>query len=317
MTSGDDSWATLALRVAADLRSAAAELGDEDTPARRQRFTEILRAAEKKLAPQQHPDFYRALSRWFPTASTNGADGASSSSSSVKNDPAPAPMRTPDQIVDALKALWPTLSSKDKQSLANKLGELVPAARGAAAPAPPPPPPGSLSLAPETVRMLGVPPDTQIDCNRLAPLLGLLIEVVVRLDDVAWEVWAKFDADSKGLKRELVMKRAIAALLTGQTRLTIPQMQLQIANLQRLIVNLLPEMNVVGEHAAKHFRQLSPQTLEREVEAKRSLLSLGSTAAQCWESYKDRWEDVESGTQSAVNKEVARIVSGAVMVQKF
>jgi hypothetical protein len=211
-----------------------------------------------------------------------------------------------------VKKLVPTLSSKERAALAHALQGALP---GMPAPAPAssskaaPTTSGTCALAPETLRMLGIPPTAMFDLNSFAPLFGLLIEVLVLLDNAAWDVWDSFGTANKGLKREVVMKKAMSVMLTGKAKLTIPQLTLQIAILQRLTCELLAQMNQVGKYAREHFSKLSPQVIEKELDDGGWG---GASARRCWEALKQRWPDAERETQDAVNKSIAAAVSAAI-----
>jgi hypothetical protein len=307
----DDSPMAIALQAAAELRSAAAEVGDLDGSTRRERFSEILRSAEKKLPPQQHADFYDSLERWFPAA-VDSQDGAA---------PAAAPpadlasLTSPDALADALDPMLRNLSDRDKKTLARRLRKRLPLPSSSSSSKDVKSP---LFLAPETIRRLELAPDDPaINVARLAPLLGLLIELVVNLDGTAWGVWESICSEDIPLKQEVDMKATIAAMLTGRIQLTMPQLVFQIGQLQRLIVELLPHLTKVGSYAGKHFRTISPRELENADAAEEHGFLAGNQATRCWKRYSEVWSQVEKKTQRAIDKEVAKSVWDGVNIKKY
>lgn len=301
---------TVALQAASALRACAAETADGDAALRESRFEQILIAHEKKLPPQKYPEFYERLSRWFPMVDFESSPGPSTPISTTPSLP-----HSPAVLISAIRTMLPTLPPKERENLIAKLWEILPSPDGATVKAAIPTGPAVVNLAPQTLRFLGIPVGTPVDANRLLPLVGLFVELLVHFDIAVWDVWKELGSENKGLKRELHMKPALAALLTGQTKLTIPQLTFQIAQLQRLTVELIAQITEVGKYALKHLEPLNPDTLKNATEYERTW-SMVSLDARCWVRYKELYEKSAATIQATIGREIAKTVSGAVNAQR-
>ncbi|MDW8262500.1 MAG: hypothetical protein RMJ35_08240 [Phycisphaerales bacterium] len=227
----------------------------------------------------------------------------------------PSPLLEAQRALETIRTALDALPLGERAQILDELARLVP-------PSPPPAPVDEkgvrLSLSPMTLQMLGLGDGSGLKVERLAPCLSALVEFVVRLDDAAWGAFRKLGGGGTTLKRQAEVRALIKALLRGNQKLTIRQVEFQIARLMRLSVELLGQINQVAEYCLRLLQQMEPQVIRLETEQLRSPLSLASTDALCWERYRRKWDEtIVPGMPRSINREIARTVALTVNLQNL
>jgi hypothetical protein len=192
--------------------------------------------------------------------------------------------RGPQQIADELIARLPEFSSEEKAVLAQKLqalGLFASSSKG-------------IELPLELLGKLGMTPKEPLDEERLIKLFVALLEVVVTLDHLIWNVWKNI-APKSSVRRDQGgdnPRRTIGRYLTGDREVATLQITQMLDKTRQLTGGLLSAIGPAGEiFARKHLEKFAPEKIRASVESK-SPGFISNVELKSWRRYVELAADL-------------------------
>lgn len=128
-------------------------------------------------------------------------------------------------------------------------------------------------------------PLAALDQIRVLELAGLLAEVVLSLDQVAWGTW-KAVAPGSSIKRPGPLKDTLARFASGDDDITGPAVKQELDRLRQLAAALLAATNQGGrQFAQKHVQKFAPAEIEALAKLSGGGGLLSSPDARNWRKY--------------------------------
>jgi len=127
----------------------------------------------------------------------------------------------------------------------------------------------SLNLSPELRGKLGLTPDQPLDDERLNKLFTALLEMVVVLDNLTWNLW-KTIAPKSVVRRESSdgLRRTVGRYLAGDREVATLQITQMLEKTRQLLAGLLSAIGPAGEtYARHHMETFAPEKIRAAVEA--------------------------------------------------
>jgi hypothetical protein len=127
----------------------------------------------------------------------------------------------------------------------------------------------SLKLSPELRGKLGLTPDQPLDDERLNKLFTALLEMVVVLDNLTWNLW-KTIAPKSVVRRESSdgLRRTVGRYLAGDREVATLQITQMLEKTRQLLAGLLSAIGPAGEtYARHHMETFAPEKIRAAVEA--------------------------------------------------
>lgn len=284
------------------LRYLQANLAEETGENRQAYLEDELRRALQTVPASKRGVYLDALAERFPTWEL--ATVAVGTAAAVTQP-------TPDEIVRAFLELAPRLAGEQREAVKQKLAAmgLVMATNQ---------PIEGEALA-DVQAKLKLTADDAIDPQRLGKLFAAFAEVMLTLDQLAWNVW-RSAAPKSAIRRDtsqgdlrLLTRRSLA----GDAEASAAQVQKQIEATRQLIAGLLAGLGPAGRNFARRYQQrFSPDAIREAVRAEGGAGGLfGSADARCWKKYTDLAADltdatIENDVQEAVVKYAEDLIRG-------
>lgn len=149
-----------------------------------------------------------------------------------------------------------------------------------------PPDPGPTDTSPtkHLRSALGQDPSEPLDQIRVVELAGLLAELVVSLDQVAWSTW-KAVAPASGIRRSAPLRDTLAKFASGDESIQPAQVKADLDRLRQLAAGLLAATNQgTRQFAQKHVQKFAPAEIEGAAKMSGGGL-LASADAKAWRKY--------------------------------
>ncbi|MBV9298886.1 MAG: hypothetical protein JO066_07905, partial [Verrucomicrobia bacterium] len=185
--------------------------------------------------------------------------------------------RGPQQVADELIARLPEFSNEEKAALAQKLQALGLFVS----------PSNSIELPLELLGKLGITPNETLDEERFIKLFTALLEMVITLDHLIWNVWRNV-APKSSVRREQGSdnpRRTIGRYLSGDREVASLQITQMLEKTRQLIAGLLSAIGPAGEiFARKHLERFAPEKIRASVESK-SPGFISNIELRCWRRY--------------------------------
>jgi hypothetical protein len=144
----------------------------------------------------------------------------------------------------------------------------------------------SLNLPPELRGKLGLTPDQPLDHERLNKLFAALLEMVVVLDHLVWNLW-KTIAPKSVARRESGegFRRTVGLYVAGDREVATLQITQMLEKTRQLLAGLLSAIGPAGEtYARHHMETYAPEKIRAAVEAA-SPGFLTNVEQKCWRRY--------------------------------
>jgi len=144
----------------------------------------------------------------------------------------------------------------------------------------------SLNLPPELRGKLGLTPDQPLDRERLNKLFAALLETVVILDNLVWNLW-KTIAPKSVVRRESGdgLRRTVGPYVAGDREVATLQITQMLEKTRQLLAGLLSAIGPAGEtYARNHMETYAPEKIRAAVEAA-SPGFLTNMEQKCWRRY--------------------------------
>ncbi len=268
------SWAE---KVAARLWMLQTSFADDPPSARHEYLVEEIERSIKDIVESRRSEYLGALMERFPGPERIDAPY-------FKPPETQAVERGPQEVADELIAHLPEFSNEAKAVLAQKLqavGLFVSTSRG-------------IELPLELLGKLGMTPNDSLDEERLVKLFTALLEMVVTLDHLIWNVW-KNVASKSSVRRELGSenpRRTIGRYLSGDREVATLQITQMLDKTRQLTAGLLSAIGPAGEiFARKHLEKFAPEKIRAGVESK-SPGFISNVELKCWRRYVELAADL-------------------------
>lgn len=294
--------ATWAAALGNRLKYLQANLAEETGENRQTYLEEELRRALQTVPASKRGLYLDALAERFPTWEL--------ATVAVAN-PAAVTQPMPDEIVKAFLQLAPQLAGEQRENVKQQLAALglVVATNQ---------PIEGEALA-DVQAKLKLGPGDPIDPQRLGKLFAAFAEVMLTLDQLAWNVW-RSAAPKSPIRRDtsqgdlrLLTRRSLA----GDAEASAAQVQKQLESTRQLIAGLLAGLGPAGRNFARRYQQrLAPDAVREAVRAEGGGGGLFANAeARCWKKYTDLAAEItdasiENDVQEAVVKYAEDLIRG-------
>ena len=268
------SWAE---KVASRLWMLQTSFADDPPSARHEYLVEEIERSIKDVGESRRSEYLSALMERFPGPERIDAPY-------FKPPEVETVERSPQEVADELIARLPEFSNEAKAVLAQKLqalGLFVSQSRG-------------LELPLELLGKLGMTPKETVDEERVIKLFTALLEMVVTLDHLIWNVW-KNVAPKSSVRREQVSdnpRRTIGRYLSGDREVATLQITQMLDKTRQLTAGLLSAIGPAGEiFARKHLEKFAPEKIRVGVESK-SPGFISNVELKCWRRYVELAADL-------------------------
>ncbi|HSZ77414.1 MAG TPA: hypothetical protein VK775_08445 [Chthoniobacterales bacterium] len=264
-------------RAAARLWMLQVSFADDPASTRHEYLVEEIERSIKDVAESRHSEYLSALMERFPGPERIDA-------SYITPPEAETVQRGPQEVADELVARLPEFSNEAKAALGRKLqalGLFVAPSRG-------------IELPLELLGKLGMTPQEALDEERLIKLFTALLEIVVTLDHLIWNVW-KNVAPRSSIRREEGSdnpRRTIGRYLAGDREVNNRQITQMLEKTRQLTGGLLSAIGPAGEiFARKHLERFAPEKIRAGVELKGPGF-IPNVEVKCWRRYVELAADL-------------------------
>ena len=302
-----NAWAA---RVGARLQMLQASFADDDPGARMGYVEEELTREMREIAPSSRVAFLAALAERFPDWGSAGENQGERVAAAAPPTPAPAPAAAPapsklasaESLITQLSALAAGLPEESRRNFAKRLQQAgfaismkVASASGDEAPA-------------ELQKKLSLDPGQQLDRQRVLKLVAVLVDLVVTMDQLAWNMWKSLAPNSivrrdPGATGDL--KKIAGPYLTGDSEVSTAQITQLVDKTRQLIAGLLAAIGATGEGFARNFlTRFSPQHIKEQADADPGFFIGGEQ--KCWRKYNQIFYET---TGVAIENEIANIIA--------
>jgi hypothetical protein len=294
--------ATWAAALANRLKYLQANLAEETGENRQVYLEEELRRALQTVPASKRGVYLDALAERFPTWEL--------ATVAVAN-PSSAAQPLPDEIVKAFLQLAPQLSGEQRENVKQQLAALglVIATNN---------PIEGEALA-DVQAKLKLGPNDPIDPQRLGKLFAAFAEVMLTLDQLAWNVW-RSAAPKSSIRRDTSqgdLRMLTRRSLAGDAEASAAQVQKQLEGTRQLVAGLLAGLGPAGRNFARRYQQrYAPDAIREAVRAEGGGGGLFANAeARCWKKYTDLATEItdatiENDVQEAVVKYAEDLIRG-------
>lgn len=280
--------------LAARLRLIHADSAGEPAEARRGRLCdEVVRALEA-VPPQERGGFVRALAGHF--AWWDGAIGGTEPSPTFE-----AQLNDPAFLAERLARVASSLPSDQREAIAARLAAAGLGAKGGAGP-------GGCPVEPmeRLAAALKAGDDLRAEPGRVVDLAAMLVELVARLDQLAWSTWRAMSSHSE-IKRRGPLQDLIRRYLAGDSEVSRGQVAEEVDRLRALTGALLAATSRFGFIAYRQAAKFSPSEIEAVARPEKKAFE--SLEGACWRKYRQLSGGLD---QSTVEAEVLAAVSETV-----
>jgi hypothetical protein len=275
VTDSTTEAAAAASTLATRMRLVQTSLADEPPDKRRDYLRDELDRALQDVPGDQRAEFLQALRARFPLWSTATPAAAPPD----KSKPTPSPPSLLEQLL--------ALSPAEREALLTRLPE-----------APDPKPVGGEET------LAGILEAGGVQGERVVPLVIMLIDVVLRVDQFVWDVWSSQIAPSSKIQRQKDLRAQMAAFAADEG-VSHAELERQLKRLRHLIVTLLPSIApATQQFAHQYVTRFLPDEIEAlaKIEGKRP-----------WESWELRyWRKYRELAASLSEKGIEKEILGAI-----
>jgi hypothetical protein len=264
-------------KVAARLWMLQTSFADDPPDTRHDYLVEEIERSIKDVAESKRSEYLAALMERFPGPERIDAPF-------FKPPEAESTERGPQEVADELIARLPEFTNEAKAVLAQKLqalGLFVSPNKG-------------IELPLELLGKLGIAPKENLDEERLIKLFTALLEMVVTLDHLIWNVWKNI-APKSSVRRDAVSdnpRRTVGRYLAGDREVATLQITRMLEKTRQLTGGLLSAIGPAGEiFARKHLEKFAPEKIRASVESK-SPGFISNVELKCWRRYVELAADL-------------------------
>jgi len=264
-------------KVAARLWMLQTSFADDPPETRHDYLVEEIERSIKDVGGSKRSEYLAALMERFPGPERIDAPY-------FKPPETETVERSPQEVVDELIARLPEFSNEAKAALVQRLqalGLFVSPSNG-------------IELPLELLGKLGMSPKETLDEERLIKLFTALLEMVVTLDHLIWNVWKNI-APKSNMRREQGgenPRRTIGRYLSGDREVATLHITQMLEKTRQLTAGLLSAIGPAGEmFARKHLEKFAPEKIRAGVESK-SPGFISNVELKCWRRYVELAADL-------------------------
>ena len=291
--SDEAQWA---VGVGARLRMVQASLADDDPAARRDYLAEEIEREIRTIPDSRRKAYLEALADRFPQG-----EGAVASGQAM---PAAAVEESPESLVNHLAALARTMPEDQRYALSSQLRnagfavEIQVAGAGET----------TDEIPVELQKRLGLTPEQKLDRKRAIRLMAGLIDLVVTMDQVAWNLWKNLAPAESRVRRDPGpngdFRKSAAMFVTGDPEVNLAQMTDLLGKTRQLIAGVLAALGAAGKiFAAQHLTRFSPAAIQEEANKEPGFFV--GPEQKCWRKYKEVFGEING---AVIEQEIAGII---------
>ena len=283
-----------AVGMGAKLRMMQASLADDDPAARNDYLKEEIEREIRGVPDSRRKAFLEALAHRFPQG--EGASAGAPAAPQAQAD------ESAQGLVRRLAALARSMPEDERYELSSQLrnaGFTVEVQVGGA---------GERDEIPaELQKKLALAPDQVLDRKRAIRLVSVLIDLVVTMDQVGWNVWRSLASDSR-VRREPGpggdLRRIAGPFLTGDPEVNLAQVTDLLGKTRQLIAGLMAALGAAGKiFAAQHLTRFAPGAIEEEANKEPGFFV--GPEQKCWRKYKTIFSEVNG---AVIEQEISNII---------
>ena len=298
MTAHLSDEALWAVGLGARLRMLQASFADDDAAARRDYIAEELEREIREIPASRRKAYLEALAERFP-----GWESATVPADELVPEAAPIVDSSPESLVMQLTALAGTLSDADRREMADRLQEAgfaLTVTLSAASQE-------TDDIPAELQKKLSLDPNQALDRKRAMRLVAVLIDLVVTMDQVAWNVWKNLAPNSR-VRRDPGptgdLRKVAGPFLVGDPEVSTAQVTQLLDKTRQLIAGLLAAVGATGEAFARQYlTRFSPQSIKEAADAEPGFFI--GPEQRCWRKYTQLFNDVSGVT---IENEIANAI---------
>ena len=292
-----------AVELGGRLRTLQASFADDDGGARRDYLAEEIERAIREVPAGRRKSHLTALSGHFPEGAAESNDVSFDEATLPSAPVEVAAPQTPASLVAQLTAMAGTLSAAERRALAMQLNDAgftiaAPSSGGAEE---------TEEMPAELQKKLALDPSQALDRKRAIRLVAVLIDLVVTLDQVAWQVWKNMAPNSR-LRRDPGpvgdLRKIVGPYLVGDEEVSTAQVAQLLDRTRQLIAGLLAAVGATGQAVARQYlTRFSPQAIKEAADAEPGFFI--GPEQKCWRKYTQIFNDVSGVT---IENEIANAI---------
>lgn len=291
--------AVWAAGVGTRLRMLQASFADDDATARREYLAEEIERNIREIPASRRKAHLEALSERFPEWGDASAEPDADSGPEPEPAAGPSAATLAAQLVEMASAL----SEAEREDITNQLLSVGLAARvSSSAPAQ-----ESDEVPVELQKKLALDPNQSLDRKRAIRLVAVLIDLVVTMDQVAWNVWKNLAPNSR-VRRDPGptgdLRKLAGPFITGDPEVSTAQVTQLLDKTRQLIAGLLAAVGATGETFARQYlTRFSPRSIKEAADAEPGFFI--GPEQKCWRKYTELFNDVSGVT---IENEIANAI---------
>ncbi len=285
--SNPNSWAA---GVAQRLKIIQSNWADEDVNVRREYLHEEISRSIGELSPSDRTNCLNALISHFP-------QGVSISPTLVASTEQGNPPATVKTACELLMGLLKDATEEEKKLVADSLKQHGLTIRS----------PGAKSaedeeelfdIAPEMIRRLRLRPGSTINSSRVSRLMVHLLESVLGVDDLVWNLWKKIAPKSTVRRKGRAdLRSLVGSFLTNDPSVSFADVTAAMDLSRRLNTSLFGALGPMGRNfAQKYSQKYSPEAITEAVELEGGGGFLKAKAVLCWQKFEELSADLDEQT---------------------
>lgn len=285
--SNPNQWAA---GVAQRLKMIQSNWAEEELQVRREYLHDEIARSIEDLSSADRAICLEALMKQFPQGISSTMEMPAMAAEPTVRQPA-----TVKEACAQLTALLRNASDEDKEFVCNQLqanGISVATAGDQEGEA--------LDIGPEMIRKLRLKPGTVINSSRVTRLMIHLLESVLSVDDLVWNLWQKIAPNSSVRRKGRAdLRYLVGTYLTNSPSVSFSDVTSAVELSRRVNTSLLGAMGPLGKNfAQKYLQKYSPEAINAAVDLEGGGGFLKAKAVLCWQKYDELSSDLNEQTIS-------------------
>jgi peptidoglycan hydrolase-like protein with peptidoglycan-binding domain len=295
--------------LGARLRLLQASFADDDDALRRDYLEEEIERELQSVPPSRKKEYLDALAARFP----EGEGATAQVVDLIPAADADTPSVTPEGLTAQLIALSDSMTEQQRREIGLRLQ-----AAGFAVAVAVQTPAETDEVPAELQKKLGLSPDQTLDRKRAIRLVSALIDLVVTMDQVSWQVWKSIAPNSRvrrdpGAAGDL--RKIAGPFLVGDSEVSTAQVLQLLDKSRQLVAGLVAAVGSAGEvFARQYLTRFSPQNIKEAADAEPGFFV--GPEQKCWRKYTQLFNEmtgtvIESEIANAIAKRAEDLILGA------
>lgn len=289
-----------AASVAQRLKLVQANWVGEDASTRREYLAGELSRSLDGVPSSERPAFLSELGQHFPQ--WHQSEGATAVSSNASGSAAPA---SAEEAMAHFLHLARDLPETEKHLFGERLraaGFTPPTAAAIEA--------GEsedlFDLGPEVIRRLRLKPGTAINSGRVLRLLTHMLESVLAIDDLVWNLWQKIAPQSEIRRKSRAdLRFLVGAYLSNDTKVSFSEVTEAMQMSRKVNTSILGALGPLGRTFAKRYQEkVSPEAVREAIDLEGGGGFLKAKAVQYWQKYEEVSKDMDDQAVARMIQEI-------------